>query len=293
MEMHQIRYFLNSCRTGNFTRAAELSHVSQPALTKAIRMLEEELGAPLFDRQVRPLRLTDLGRALHSRFSRIADLTTEIQRTAREHADLVGTSFSLGVINTLGDGRLVKLAVNLQRCQPSIAINLHSVSQEKLLEQMRQGTLELALLTEAPGIDSRYRTDPVFEDRFVVAMPPDHPLSAKPALSLKDLQGQDYINRLSCEKNAEIESLMAELEVTVMTHLVSDQDEFVRRMIKAGLGISIMPLSLAVEGLVTRPLEDPPVSRRIVLASLVSRQISEVAEMVRHQIINTIEGPAL
>ncbi|MGF1456895.1 MAG: LysR family transcriptional regulator substrate-binding protein [Alphaproteobacteria bacterium] len=164
--------------------------------------------------------------------------------------------------------------------------------QATLLEDMRLGTLELALLTDCPRIDARYRTDVLFEDGYVVAMPPDHPLSARDTISLRDLHGQDYVNRLHCEKNAEIEALLGECGASVMTHLVSDQDEFVRRMIKAGLGISIMPEPLAGDGLTARPLADPPIARRVVLASLASRQISGLAEIIRNQIISDVENAA-
>lgn len=285
MEMHQIRYFLNTCETSNFTRAAELSHVSQPALTKAIRMLEEELGAPLFDRQVRPLQLTELGRTLYDRFSKIWDLTLEIKQTSKHYTGLLRAMFALGVVNTIGEHRLMALVDRLEKNLPGVAIAVRYVAQDKLLKDLRDGVLEMALLADCPQIDSRYDSTALLEDRYVVISNHDHPFAKRENVGLEDLQGQDYVVREHCEKNDEIEAMLRKRGIEPKHRLFSDQDDYVQRMIERGYGITVLPEPLVQGHMTKRPLVDPTISRTIVLSSPSNRRLSAVAEGVREQIL--------
>lgn len=284
MEMHQIRYFLAACETLNFTKAAEISFVSQPALTKAIRMLEEELGGPLFDRQARPLKLTDFGRSLQMHFSSIWDLTLEIRQIAKQYGALEKAAFQIGVLNSIGDRVMLRMMTRLQRQLPGIEISIRHVAQAHLMQNLRDGLLELALLADTPLIDSRYETHVLYEEPYRVAFHADHRLGKKDEVALKDLSGEPYIRRSHCERNSHINELMAKLGIEVTTHLESDQDEFVRRMIASGLGLSILPLSVVQETVKSRPLTEPPITRKILLASSATRQLSKLAETVREHI---------
>src|SRR4029453_10951985 len=102
MEMHQIRYFLAVCNTLNSTRAAEQCHVTQPALTRAIQKLEEELGGLLFRRERHLTHLTDLGLLMKPHFGQVLSETDAARSTASSFLKLERATLKLGVMCTIG-----------------------------------------------------------------------------------------------------------------------------------------------------------------------------------------------
>src|SRR5262249_11546053 len=122
MEMHQIRYFLSVCDTLNFTRAAELCNVSQPALTRAIQKLEEELGGLLFRRERSLTHLTDLGRLMRPHLEQVFHQTETARSTAKSFLKLENAPLNLGVMCTIGPLRFVGFPQEFQKRNPGIEI---------------------------------------------------------------------------------------------------------------------------------------------------------------------------
>ena len=292
MEMHQVRYFLATCETLNFTKAAEFSNVSQPALTKAVRMLEEELGGELFDRQSRPLQLTDLGELLKERFAAIWDTATEIKIRSQQFNRLEDSNFTLGVINTIGEDRLLKLKDQIQNLLPGVAILIKHANESLLLSELKDGVLELAVVTDSPSLNGRFDSISLYEERYVIAGPSEHNVLKKKTVQLNDLDGQEYIYRLHCEKNHHVDELLHQKKIKVRSVLITDQDELARRMISSGVGVTIMPESMAAPPVASRNFADVNIGRSIQVTSLASRQLSPVATKVRDALIEAHSKPA-
>src|SRR5215831_10592128 len=115
MEMHQIRYFLAVCETLNFTRAAERCHVTQPALTRAIQKLEEEVGGQLLRRERNSTHLTDLGRLVRPHLQQVLSDSQAAMTTARSFLTTDGGSLRLGVMCTIGPVRFVGFLAGFQQ----------------------------------------------------------------------------------------------------------------------------------------------------------------------------------
>jgi Bacterial regulatory helix-turn-helix protein, lysR family len=113
MEMHQIRYFLAVADELNFTRAAERCNVAQPSLTRAIKLLEDEFGGPLFHRERANTHLSELGRMVRPHLEQIAEDSLEAKRLAQEFAKLRKTKLKLGVMCTIAPNQLVELLGSL------------------------------------------------------------------------------------------------------------------------------------------------------------------------------------
>ena len=211
MELRQLRYFVTVADTLHFGRAAELLHIVQPAVSQQIRRLERELGAQLFDRSPRHVRLTEAGerflpaaRAVlaaeeHAR-SVISELAAPRQRTLR-----LGTSTGLG-------DHLDRVLDQLARRAPELAVELVSAPVQDRLRQVAEGRLDAAFVragveagagaapdtgtgdsaaerrdrTSAPA---GLRTVRLWRDPLVAALPARHPLAAGPAVDLADLAG--------------------------------------------------------------------------------------------------------
>src|SRR5579863_9719567 len=109
MEMHQVRYFLAAAKALSFTRAAEVCHVSQPALTTAIKKLETQLGSPLFHRQGRQIALTEFGRRMQPHLSHIVEQANAAETLAKDFRLLDQVPIRVGVMSTIGPMRLAAL----------------------------------------------------------------------------------------------------------------------------------------------------------------------------------------
>ena len=285
MEMHQVRYFLATCETLNFTKAAEISNVSQPALTKAVRLLEGELGGELFDRQSRPLHLTDLGEVLRDRFVILWDVVTEIKMRSKRFNGLEESSFTLGVVNTISEGLLVAIKNHLQAHLPGVTVLIKHASEGLLITELRDGLIELAVMSNGPYMTGRFDGVTLYEESYVVVGSPDHPLFESQHGCLADINGLEYIYRLHCEKNHEVDELLSSNSIKVRSIMLTDQDELARRIIIAGAGVTIMPESMATAPLAALVFEDINIKRIVQVISLSNRQLSPVADKVRAALI--------
>ena len=199
MELHQVRYFLAVFEARNFTRAAERCRVSQPALTRAIKKLEDELGGPLFHRERDGAKLTTLGEMVLPGFTRLAEDTALIADMASRHRLLKQVPVRVGVLCTIGPQRLAARLDAFHRAAPDVELELRMMRQRPLLERLEDATLELAIGNEELAVEEWLVVRRLYEERYVVALPPGHALADNASIALVELRGQPYIDRLACE----------------------------------------------------------------------------------------------
>jgi len=285
VELQQVRYFLATCETLNFTRAAEACNVTQPALTKALKLLEYELGGDLFDRQARPLRLTDLGRHLEDKFRNLQDLKSEITTNAKLFSQLEQSSHTLGIVSTIGNHNFLRFVGALQRNLPGIALSLCLVPQDLLVKKILEGELEIAFMVK-DDLSDRIKAEPLYTEPFKLVLPQEHPLAKKAKIILQDINGINYIHRSHCEVNDLAAAILDEANISFKTPLSTDQDAIALQMIEAGLGASLMPVSLISGNVVTREIEDLTLNRTMSLAYLPGRELSAPAQALRELILD-------
>ena len=294
MELHQIRYFLAACETLNFTRAAEMRNVSQPALTKAIHMLEYELGGTLFDTQSRPIQLTAFGELLRDRFAKVEDMLAEIKTTSTKFHKMEDSTFTIGIINTMGDEVFIDIVRMLQEQLLGVSLVIAHASQAKLTDALKSGKLELAIVTAHPLKSNLLEGGTLFTEPYVMAVSPEHPFAERKSVRLEEIEGEDFVDRAHCEKKVAILQAFEERNISVKQHLSTDQDEFARTMISAGLGIGIMPLSLIKPPLRPVAFDDMDMQRDLRLVQRKDRLLSPVATKVRDAIVSgKLETPAI
>ncbi len=124
MELHEIRYFLALSKTLNFTKAAEVCNVSQPALTRAIQKMEDELGGLLFSRERNNTHLTELGRLLEPHLTEVLARTQQAKETATRFLRLDSAQLRLGVMCTIGPVRFVSFLSRFRADNPGVEITL-------------------------------------------------------------------------------------------------------------------------------------------------------------------------
>ena len=285
MELQQVRYFLATCEYLNFTRAAQACNVTQPALTKALKLLELELGGDLFDRQIRPMQLTELGEHLVLKFRAMHELKGEISAKAklfnRSDADI----YELGIVNTIDQTRLEKINTILEKQAPNINLSISLLSQTALRNRLREGRLEMALIVNLAKDDKAFTHTKIYEEDYVLALPHKHFLHSKDVIRLQDLDQIDYIYRSHCELNSKIDSRLRGSETKIRKKLSTDQDAIALAMIKAGQGVSIMPESLMDPLISKLPVEDLNLKRVLTLSHLPNRVLSSSAKLIKEIII--------
>lgn len=280
MEMNQIRYFLAAADALNFTKAAKGCGVSQPALTKAIQTLESELGGELFDRASRPMRLTALGLALRDRFVEVMQRLGDIQTYADRHLDPERARCAVGVLNTI-DHDLVRHVLNQVRAElVDVLLVVKHANHADVLADMRNGVALMSVTTITPDIEARYHTRVLFEEPYVVVLPPSSPLRSVDAVRGADLADLPYVERLHCEKSSDIVAALRARDCSLKTVMSSDQDSVVFAAVQDGLGVTLSPRSLAQRAPAWRPLAEPDVTRRIGLAARHDVTLTEPARAV-------------
>ena len=169
MELHEIRYFLAVNRTLNFTRAAELCHVSQPALTRAIQKMEDELGGLLLSRERNNVHLTELGRMLEPHLSEMIMRAEAAKDAARRFSRLDCAPLRLGVMSTIGPMRFVSFLGRFRMAHPGVDITLTEAVPDRLCELLEQGALDVTLMARPHGFAATLQQQPLYRERFVIA----------------------------------------------------------------------------------------------------------------------------
>jgi DNA-binding transcriptional LysR family regulator len=283
MEMHQIRYFLAVAEILNFTRAAEKCHVSQPALTRAIQTLEDELGGPLFHRERNHTHLTELGKMMHPYLTQVLAQSEAAKERAKGFANLKEAPLHVGVMCTIGPGKLIELFAGFRERNAGIDVNLRDATAETLTTWLAAGELDLAIFGVPSAIDERFHALDLFEEQFLIGVCRTHRFAKLNAVRAADMHEERYLARTNCEYWDFMRDLYLSKGVKLNVPYRSERDDWVQAMACAGLGVTFIPEhAVTIESLVTRPLIEPEVRRTIKLVTVRGRpQSPAVGAFVR------------
>jgi len=274
LEIHQVRYFLAVAETLNFTKAAERCNVSQPALTRAIQLLEHELGGLLFRRERANTHLTELGRMVQPFLQQSFDATQRTKRLAEEFAQAKKTSLKVGIMCTIAPDQIIGLITTMQSRNPDVELQLCDANAWQLEEQLLDGRLEIAIYC-LPGKEPHERTHvmPLFREQIVIAINPQHRLANQAAIRVRDLHGECYIHRMNCEFAGYADPVFAAQNVKCKAAYWSDRDDWTLAMVAAGIGWAFMPAnSVKHPGVAGIPLTEPEFWREVNLVSVRGRE---------------------
>lgn len=273
MEMHQVRYFLAAASTLNFTRAAQQCNVSQPALTTAIKKLEERLGTPLFHREGRNPALTDFGRRMLPHLQQLLQQADAAEKVAKDFRLLDRVPVRIGVMSTIGPMRFARLLASVHQSCPGIDSSVHHGAPEALAAQLSADELDFVLVNQLDGLGEAYRAEALYTERYVVLLPPEHPLRDRNALTLRDLSDEPYVDRLSCEMREMVMAVCNERGVNLYARFRSEREDWIEAMVMAKVGFAFMPeYSVLHPDSIRRPLVDPVLERTISLLSVPGRR---------------------
>jgi DNA-binding transcriptional LysR family regulator len=276
MEIHEIRYFLAVCETLNFTRAAERCNVSQPSLTRAIQTLEGRLGGPLLHRERGNTHLTELGRMMRPYFQEVMSQMDQARSRAKTLLKLDAATLTVGLMCTIGPHRLVELFSSFIKSYEGVEVYLKDAPASALEELLLKGEIDVAIFCRPREPDDRFHSLPLYRERFVVAIGPDHPLARLNAVRVNDLHNQRYLARANCEYYEYLRDVRDKIGgIELKRPYASERDDWIQCMVLAGLGFTYIPeYAVTVEGLQIRPLVEPEVFRTVSLVTVRGRPYS-------------------
>ncbi len=241
MELHQLRYVLAVAQAGNFSRAAERCHVSQPSLSQQILKLEEELGERLFDRRRQQSRLTAAGERFLPRAARILDEITEAKREARESHDLVRGEVSVGVLPTIAPYFLPPVVAAFRRKYPGVTVVIHEETTAVLRKLAAGYEIDFALAS-LPFSDAQMEVVTLFSEELLLAVPPGHPLARQRKIPAPEVGRHPLV--VMKEEHClgdQVLDFCAKRSLRPEVISRSAQIETIQSLVVAGLGISLIP----------------------------------------------------
>lgn len=275
MELRHIRYFLAVAEEGNFTRAAAKLGIGQPPLSQQIRLLELEIGTPLFHRVPHGAELTAAGAAFlpEARASLAAADNAKLaaQRTARGETGRLALGFTASAaFNPIVTGAIRRFRGRW----PDVALALSEMNSNWLMEKLTRGELDAAFIR--PGLEdpTEVRLKRLPDEPMLIALPAQHRLAKRDSVPLAALAGEPFIlfpRTVGLSLYDDIVRGCREAGFELQVTQEAPQIPSVVNLVAADLGVSIVPASIAkfaVEGVVYRSIEGPPLIARLALAVL-------------------------
>jgi len=278
MELHQLRYICAIADTGNFSRAAERCQVAQPSLSQQVLKLEGDLGAKLFDRLGRSVRLTEVGRAFipHAR-AILEQMDVARASVSHKNADFRG-SVAVGVIPTVTPYLIPSYTAAFAKKYPDAKLRIVEETTSILVEGLRNLSIDVAILA-LPLRHKDLELFPIRTEPLFVVMRKDHPRASAESLALKDLRGESFVMLRDghCFRDLSI-ATCTRARITPNIAFESGQFSSLLGMVAAGVGVSLVP-EMAIDrnvGCRYVRLSDAQARRTIVAAVLRGRSFNRV-----------------
>lgn len=266
MDFNQVRYFLALADTLNFTRAAERCYVSQPALTQAIKRLEDELDGELIRRDGRNTELTELGRSLRGHFEQIDRTRHLVHTTAKAVTEGEISELNIGVMCTVGPGLISGMLDAFLMAHPMVSVVLHDVTGSAIPELLLAGAIDGALCARRGPPHPQLEYVDLFDEDMVIIFAPGHPFSNMDRVPVKEIASQRYVDRLHCEFREDFLSLFGEEGLELNVVFRSQREDWIQALVLKKMGVSLIPRHSLLNADLEHRLVDPPLSRKVELA---------------------------
>ncbi|MGI1677325.1 MAG: LysR family transcriptional regulator [Cellvibrionaceae bacterium] len=283
MDTQNLQAFVHVAETNSFSLAAERLFITQPAVSKRISALEEQLDTRLFDRINRSVRLTEAGRVL---LPRALDILQTVKTARQQLADLSGEvsgPLRLATSHHVGLHRLPSLLRQYSVDFPKVELDMTFLGSEKAYTEILQGHCELAIVTLAPELaphrDSNIKSISVWNDPLVFVASPSHPLSQQEQVSLKDLsQSPAILPELTTHTTFIVKKLFDEKNLPLELKMATNFLETLKMMVSINLGWSLLPKTLLDDDIKVLNVTGVKLSRELGVIYHRNRSLSNAAQ---------------
>jgi LysR family hydrogen peroxide-inducible transcriptional activator len=302
MTLTELKYIVAVARERHFGRAAEACFVSQPTLSVAIKKLEDELGVQLFERGSSEVSITPVGTQVVEQAQRVLEESSAIKEIARQGKDPLIGALRVGVIHTIGPYLLPLLVPKMIDDASKMPLLLHEHLTIKLIELLRLGEIDVAVLAE-PFPDHGFVTQAVYDEPFVVAVARAHPWAKRKQVKSVELKEENMLllGAGHCFRDQVLEvcpelSRFSQASAGIQKTFEGSSLETIRHMVAAGIGITVLPWTAMPAGMLVDgrhedrllsyvPFQPPPPTRRVVLCWRKSFTRTAAIEALRRAIL--------
>ena len=285
MTLQELRYIVALADTGHFGKAAEVCYISQSTLSTQVKKLEDFLGVTLFDRSLKHVALTPVGREIVASARLILDEANRIRELANQTGNPMERTVNLGVIPTLGPYYLPHVLTLLHGKYPKLRLLLREEMTPHVLSHLADGRLDAGLLA-LPVNDASLEVVPLFKEPFLAAVPVNHKLASAKTVKIMELAqaGLLLLEEGHCLREHALEA--CHLDGLQNEEISATSLETLRQMVGMGLGVTLIPVLASggvnadVSQVALRPLAAPGASRTIGLAWRKRSPMAETMEQL-------------
>jgi DNA-binding transcriptional LysR family regulator len=280
VELGQLETFLSIAREKSFSRAAERLYRTQPAVSLALKRLEEELGETLVDRTTKGGTLTDAGETLLPLARRMLDLRQQIVDTFGSLKGLQQGRLNIGANESMSEFLLPRMLLAFQRTCPDIKLQAYRLSSERIPSEILERRLDVGFVSYDP-LHPELRSEVVYRDHMVLVVPPGHRLSGRRAIDLKVLGDETFVahNALTPTRAAIID-LFAKCETPLRMTMELGTLSTIQDFVAQGVGLAILPHMTVAAAIAEGRLVEVPV-RQLQVEKLI-RMVHRREETLAH-----------
>jgi DNA-binding transcriptional LysR family regulator len=279
MDTNNLNAFLLVAESGSFSGAAEKLHLTQPAVSKRVAVLEEQLDALLFDRIGRNVTLTEAGKALLPHARAVQQELTAAEKSVRDLAGEVAGNLLLATSHHIGLHRLPPVLSYFNRTYPEVQIDIEFTDSEQAHELITRGKIELAVVTLAPKSSDNVISIPVWPDPLDFMVATDHPLCGREQVDLQEISTHPAIlPGLNTYTGQIVKHLFDEHKLQLQLSMATNYLETIRMMASVGLGWTVLPRSMVDESLAALPVMGAQIERTLGIIYHPGRSLSRAAQ---------------
>ena len=279
MDTHQLKAFALVAETESFSQAAEKLHITQPAVSKRVALLEQQLGTSLFDRIGRRVSLTEAGRALLPHAKTVQQEIQAAEQAVRDLDGEVSGRLRLATSHHIGLHRLPPILSQFNKRYGAVQIDIEFMDSEQAYDLIAQGKAELGVVTLAPNVDPAVITSKLWHDPLEFLVAADHDLGGKAPLNLQQLSKLPAIlPGLNTYTGQIVKRLFDSHGLELQVSLATNYLETIRMMTSVGLGWTVLPSTMRDSSLMVVEVEGVSIARDLGLVYHRDRSLSRAAK---------------
>ena len=279
MDISALQAFIAVAESGSFSRAGERIFLTQPAISKRIAALEQDIGARLFDRVGRKIHLTPAGEALLLRTRAVLSELEDIKRDITNLSGTIAGELSVATSHHIGLHRLPGPLKRFHETYTQVRLNLHFMDSEKACNAVARGELELAVVTLPPSADPPLRVEKIWDDPLDIVVSRSHPLAQEKRVQASMLL--DYpaiLPGLGTYTREIILNSFGTLRDKIQVGMATNYLEVLKMLAAIGLGWSALPRTMIDEGLKVVQIEKREIRRELGIVTHERRTLSNAGQ---------------
>jgi len=245
MDISSLQAFIAVARHGSFSKASEQLFVTQPAISKRVAALEEELGAQLFNRIARQISLTEAGKQLLPRAQELVHQAEDMQRYASNLNDDISGNLSIAISHHIGLHRMPPILKEFNLRHPKVRLDIRFEDSEQAFNAVEQGDIEFAIITLPNELPDKLIKETIWHDQLNIMVGLEHPLSNQRSVNLTQLANYPCVlPSKDTETHKIIDREFQQLDLQMQVQMETNNLETLKMLVGAGLGWSLLPKTM-------------------------------------------------